>query len=248
MSKLHDAMAFARTAPAHPVVITDLDGGRDYGWACPPECGADPCLLVQRLREADWDGLAAGLPAGNYLAVPTLWGVDLTGGDGGPLAEWREPYRDDVREPLEAAGWRENDEGHVVAPNGALWTETNAALDSGVDAPDKAWSVELTHDVPAAVVVAAALAASGVDVVGLVADVARLRAENRELRRELKTSRDRWTEGLRRADEHVREMNEELKRYADGAETPVLWSVYNAMHVRAAAAERRVAELEAGGR
>jgi hypothetical protein len=69
-------------------------------------------------------------------------------------------------------------------------------------------------------------------------------AEIRRLRAELATARDRYTAGLRKADEHVNAMSEELKRYADGEETPVLWSVYNAMHSRAATAEGRVAELE----
>jgi hypothetical protein len=76
--------------------------------------------------------------------------------------EEREPYRDDVREELEAAGWRETAEGWVVAPNGALWTELNEVLDSGVDAPDKSWSVHFDIDVPAAAIVAVALVAAAV--------------------------------------------------------------------------------------
>jgi hypothetical protein len=90
------------------------------------------------------------------------------------VREDRDPYRDDVREVLGASGWRENAEGCVVAPNGALWTETNDALDSGVDAPGKAWSVSLDSSVPASVIAATALAASGVDVSQLLADNARL--------------------------------------------------------------------------
>jgi hypothetical protein len=39
------------------------------------------------------------------------------------------PYRDDVREALEAAGWNEAAGDLVVAKNGALWTETNTSLD-----------------------------------------------------------------------------------------------------------------------
>lgn len=62
-------------------------------------------------------------------------------------------------------------------------------------------------------------------------------AEIRRLRAELATARERYTAGLRKADEHVNAMSEEVKRYADGEETPVLWSVYNAMHSRAATAE-----------
>ncbi|MFJ8538102.1 hypothetical protein [Streptomyces sp. NPDC093591] len=68
----------------------------------------------------------------------------------------------------------------------------------------------------------------------------------------LKSGRERYKAGLRRADEQVNAMSEELKRYAAGTETPVLWSVYNAMHLRAVNAETeleqlrtRVAELEA---
>lgn len=72
-----------------------------------------------------------------------------------------ELYRDDVREALEAAGWREDSRGHVVAPNGALWVETNDALDSGIDAPDKSWSVAFDSGVPAVVVVSTCLAAAG---------------------------------------------------------------------------------------
>lgn len=69
--------------------------------------------------------------------------------------------------------------------------------------------------------------------------------ENERLHDDLTAERERHKEGLRRADEQVNAMNEELKRYADGTETPVLWSVYNAMHLRAANAETRVAQLEA---
>ncbi|MFJ2961236.1 hypothetical protein ACIPIC_02865 [Streptomyces collinus] len=71
-----------------------------------------------------------------------------------------ELYREDVREALAKAGWREDSRGQLVAPNGALWVETNDALDSGIDAPDKSWSVAFDSDVPAVVIVAAALAAA----------------------------------------------------------------------------------------
>jgi hypothetical protein len=79
-------------------------------------------------------------------------------------------------------------------------------------------------------------------------DVPALVAALRQQQAELAAERERYTAGLRRADEHVNAMNEELKRYADGQETPVLWSVYNAMHHRAATAEGRVTELEAAMR
>jgi hypothetical protein len=76
VSKLSAALAYARTAPAHPVTIADTEGGLDITWGCPNGCldGAQ-CLMVARLREHDWadDTL---LP-GDYLAVPTLWGVRL---------------------------------------------------------------------------------------------------------------------------------------------------------------------------
>jgi hypothetical protein len=87
MSKLHDAMTLARTAPAHPVTITDQPGGRDYSWACPPECATTPCPITPRLRNADWTDLADRLPAGAYLAVPTLWGIELTDLDGAPTSD-----------------------------------------------------------------------------------------------------------------------------------------------------------------
>jgi hypothetical protein len=71
-------------------------------------------------------------------------------------------YRDDVREELEAAGWHESaGGGWLIAPNGALWSETNESLDSGVDAPDKSWSVAFDSGVPAAAIVAVALVAAG---------------------------------------------------------------------------------------
>lgn len=72
----------------------------------------------------------------------------------------KEPYRDDVRELLLAEGWTENAQGHVIAANGTLWTETNEALDSGIDAPDKAWSVAFDSGVPAVIIAGAALAAA----------------------------------------------------------------------------------------
>ena len=87
--------------------------------------------------------------------------------------ELDDTYRDDVREILEAEGWRETADDTVVADNGALWTETNDALDSGVDAPDKSWSVAFDSGVPASVIAAVALVAAGTD---LIDEVRRLRA------------------------------------------------------------------------
>ena len=43
--------------------------------------------MLDRLRHADWFQLAEHLPAGQYLAVPTLWGVDLTLLDGSPVPD-----------------------------------------------------------------------------------------------------------------------------------------------------------------
>lgn len=100
-------------------------------------------------------------------------------------------YRDDVREILEAHGWRETAEDCVVAENGALWTETNTALDSGVDASDKAWSVSFDSDVPASVIAAVALVAAGTD----------LLADNHRLRQQLDEARtDAFTEAAEMAD------------------------------------------------
>ncbi|MEY9995801.1 hypothetical protein ABIE67_007833 [Streptomyces sp. V4I8] len=48
-----------------------------------------------------------------------------------------------------------------MAPNGAVWVETNDELDSGIDAPDNSWSVAFDSTVPAVVIVAAALTAAG---------------------------------------------------------------------------------------
>lgn len=85
----------------------------------------------------------------------------------------------------------------------------------------------------------------------LVAEVRRLRAEAQRLgelaaRREseLISLREKHKAGLRRADQVNNELMEEVQRYAAGTERPVLWSVYNRMHLRAANAKARVAELE----
>jgi hypothetical protein len=86
-----------------------------------------------------------------------------------------EPYRDDVRDALTAHGWAEDAEG-FLRKDDALWTETNESLDSGLDGPGKGYAVEFTRDVPAPVVVAACLAAVGVDVPALLAERERVRA------------------------------------------------------------------------
>jgi hypothetical protein len=52
--------------------------------------------------------------------------------------------------------------------------------------------------------------------------------------------RERHHAGLRRADEINNELMQEVQRYAAGTEQPVLWSVYNAMHLRADNAEAAV--------
>ena len=49
---------------------------------------------------------------------------------------------------------------------------------------------------------------------------------------------------LRRADEINNQLMEEVQRYAAGTERPVLWSVYNEMHLRADNAEARAAAME----
>ncbi|MGC4925499.1 hypothetical protein [Streptomyces sp. DT117] len=85
-----------------------------------------------------------------------------------PKAPWKEPttndedwsvdYRDDVREQLHAHGWTENDEGCLVK-NGALWTEVNECLESGLDGPGKKFIITFPSETPAAVIVAACEAA-----------------------------------------------------------------------------------------
>ncbi|OEV14071.1 hypothetical protein [Streptomyces nanshensis] len=97
-----------------------------------------------------------------------------------PSAE-QEPYRDDVRRPLVAHGWQENEEGALVAPNGASWTEVSDCLDSGVDSPDHAWSIPFDSGVPAEPIVAAVLAAGGIDVPALLTEMQKLRDRVAEL-------------------------------------------------------------------
>ena len=56
--------------------------------------------------------------------------------------------------------------------------------------------------------------------------------------------RERHKASLRRADELNNQLMEEVQRYADGTERPVLWSVYNEMHKRAITAETRAEAME----
>jgi chromosome segregation ATPase len=65
-----------------------------------------------------------------------------------------------------------------------------------------------------------------------------------EMRGTIEQVREKHKAGLRRADEINNELMEEVQRYAEGKERPVLWSVYNAMHLRAATAEARIEQLQ----
>jgi hypothetical protein len=60
---------------------------------------------------------------------------------------------------------------------------------------------------------------------------------------EIAQLREKYMAGLRRADEINNQLMEEVQRYADGKERPVLWSVYNQMHKRALDAEAEVERL-----
>jgi len=60
---------------------------------------------------------------------------------------------------------------------------------------------------------------------------------------EIAQLREKYTAGLRRADEINNALMEEVQRYAAGTEHPVLWSVYNEMHKRALNAEAEVERL-----
>jgi hypothetical protein len=55
--------------------------------------------------------------------------------------------------------------------------------------------------------------------------------------------REKHKASLRRADEINNELMEEVQRYAAGTERPVLWSVYNAMHLRAVNAETELERM-----
>lgn len=128
-----------------------------------------------------------------------------------PLSPEREaePYRDDVRDPLQAAGWRETTEGFVIAENGALWTETNDCLDSGLGAPDNSWTVAFDSGVPGSVVAAAALAAGGVDVLALLAELDRTRAELDELKQRV-AELDRALDEVMAERDHAEEVADKL--------------------------------------
>lgn len=54
---------------------------------------------------------------------------------------------------------------------------------------------------------------------------------------EIDRLRERHKASLRHADQINNELMEEVQRYAEGEERPVLWSVYNRMHGRAIRAE-----------
>jgi hypothetical protein len=58
-----------------------------------------------------------------------------------------------------------------------------------------------------------------------------------QAQQEIRSLREKHKASLRRADKVNNELMEEVQRYAIGAERPVLWSVYNRMHGRAAHAE-----------
>jgi len=54
-----------------------------------------------------------------------------------------------------------------------------------------------------------------------------------QAQQEIRRLREKHKASLRRADEINNELMEEVQRYAIGTERPVLWSVYNQMHLRA---------------
>lgn len=60
---------------------------------------------------------------------------------------------------------------------------------------------------------------------------------------EIEALHEQHKASLRRADEINNELMEEVQRYAAGEERPVLWSVYNQMHLRALEAETEVERL-----
>ena len=60
---------------------------------------------------------------------------------------------------------------------------------------------------------------------------------------ELEQLREQHRVGLRRADEINNALMEEVQRYAAGEERPVLWSVYNEMHLRADNAEAAIVRV-----
>lgn len=75
--------------------------------------------------------------------------------------------------------------------------------------------------------------------------------ELEDTRRELRTNKDtverlreRHKGNLRRADQINNDLMAEVQRYAEGTERPVLWSVYNKMHGRAATAEATLSRVQ----
>ncbi|MFE5591478.1 hypothetical protein [Streptomyces sp. NPDC056549] len=68
-----------------------------------------------------------------------------------------------------------------------------------------------------------------------------------QLEAEIARLHDAHKESLRRADQVNNELMEEVQRYAEGTERPVLWSVYNRMHNRALSAEAMLAAAPAVG-
>lgn len=80
---LHQAMDLARTAPAWPVTVAVVPDGREFDWERPTCTDWQAAHMERRLHDHDW--LAEqDTDAGEYLAVPTLWGVELTRPDGTP--------------------------------------------------------------------------------------------------------------------------------------------------------------------
>ncbi|MFE0651373.1 hypothetical protein ACFVZH_22570 [Streptomyces sp. NPDC059534] len=66
-----------------------------------------------------------------------------------------------------------------------------------------------------------------------------------ELEAEIARLHDKHTASLRHADQVNNELMEEVGRYVEAGERPVLWSVYNEMHGRALAAEAKLAAVPA---
>ncbi|MFE0647454.1 hypothetical protein ACFVZH_02535 [Streptomyces sp. NPDC059534] len=62
-----------------------------------------------------------------------------------------------------------------------------------------------------------------------------------ELETEIARLHDKHKASLQHADQVNNELMQEVQRYAEGADRPVLWSVYNQMHNRALAAEAKLA-------
>jgi len=74
------------------------------------------------------------------------------------------------------------------------------------------------------------------------AEVSALRAAHAA---EAEQLREQHKASLRHADQLNNELMEEVQRYTAGTERPVLWSVYNAMHLRALDAETKAGRLAA---